>query len=356
MAMNTNYYRLNLCRFLIATYCLLLSQFVAAQTCEGDHLIFSNEKDLNSKVISAAESGDTQAQYLLGMAYLNGKGIERNKEKALSMLEKSAVAGNSEAQYLLGEYYAATGKSDADFQKAIDWYQKSIKQDCMPALMGLGILTATGKGVPKNTDAGIQMVTKAAEAGYSGAQALLGVLMITGDLGVNKDLNSGFNWTKRAADAGDTAAELALANLYFSGIGTQTNTGAAIALLESVYNKHDEQAPMAAYFLGWIYMEDKGVPVDIAKSFQWMIIAANKNASDSVQRLKKLTEQLPKQQLATECSVYMDPLFASNSAKEYQHVNASETVRLLTTQKTFYEVYFPDRRLLGFIPKRCLKK
>lgn len=354
--MNINYYQLNQCIFFVATCCLLLSQLVSAQTCEGDKLVLPNETELIKTVEPAAIAGDAHAQVLMGVAYLRGKGVERNKEKALSMLEKSAATGNSEAQYLLGEYYATTGVSDVDFQKAVDWYQRSLKQKCLPALTGLGILTATGKGVPKNTDAGIQMVTKAAEDGYSGAQLLLGVLMISGDLGVKKDIKSGYNLVKRAADAGDTAAEVVLANLYLAGTIEEPASESAQKILEEVYKKGDDQAPMAAYALGWMYMEGKGVQIDLFKAFHWMVIAANFNASDSVQRLKTLTEKLPKQQLTTGCSVYMDPLFASNGAKEYKHVSASETIILLSTQPTFYEVYFTNQRLVGFIPRQCLQK
>jgi len=357
MPITVNYFQINLCRFLFAACYLLLSQLVVAETCEGDNIVLPDSSLLMKTVEPSATTGDAHAQVLMGVAYLRGKGVELDKSKGLSWLEKSSTAGSSEGQYLLGQYYFQDGKAnDEDLRKAVEYFHKSAAQDCPAGLLSFGMFTATGKGVSKNTTEGLQMITKAADAGYLEAQWWLGTLMLTGELGAVKDPKAGFNWIKQAADAGYSAAGISLANLYFSGIGTQLNREAALTLLKSVYNKHDEQAPMAAYFLGWIYMEGKGVPVDLYEAFHWMVIAASFNASDSLQRLKTLTEKLPKQQLATECSVYMDPLFASNGAKEFRHVSASEKIILLNTQPTFYEVYFVNKSLLGFIPQQCLKK
>ena len=49
-----------------------------------------------------ANSGDAQAMYDLGMAYMNGDGIDNDDAKGVSWLEKAAYKGHSEAQYELG--------------------------------------------------------------------------------------------------------------------------------------------------------------------------------------------------------------------------------------------------------------
>jgi uncharacterized protein len=301
-----------------------------------------------------AEAGDTHAQAQMGAAYLRGKGIAVNRAKSLSWLEKSAAGGDSEGQYLLAEYYAFNGKSKEDFHKAADLFRQSSDQGCLASLFYLGALTAKGSVVPKNTDEGIRMITKAAEGGDALAQVWMGSSLITGD-GMSKNTNAGFNWIKRAADSGDSLGGIALANLYLDGKVTPQNPERARILLESVYAKHDEQALVAAYSLGWMYMEGKGVPVNTVKAFNWMYIAAKAHYSESEQRLITLTEKLPKRKLLTSCSVYMDPLFSTSGAKEYVHVNGGETVAVLTSQTApSPEVYFPERRLLGYIPRQCL--
>ena len=53
----------------------------------------------------AAEQGDPVSQYNLGIMYKDGRGVDKNKEKAIFWLEKASNQGLSEAQYLTGLYY-----------------------------------------------------------------------------------------------------------------------------------------------------------------------------------------------------------------------------------------------------------
>ena len=53
----------------------------------------------------AAEQGNPISQYNLGIMYKDGRGIDKNKEKAIFWLEKAAKKGVIEAQYLTGLYY-----------------------------------------------------------------------------------------------------------------------------------------------------------------------------------------------------------------------------------------------------------
>lgn len=332
--------------------CLAMTGLAAGATCEGDHLAIPDAAGLPA-VQARAIAGDTYAQAKMGAAYLRGKGVKPDTAQALAWLEKSAAGGNSEGQYLLGEYYAVNGKTDGDFHKAAGWLRRSMGQGCLPALFGLGLLTEGGKGVPKNTTKGLHMITAAAKAGYPVAQWWLGAILITGK-GIRKDPQAGFTWIKRAADAGESGAEIFLASLYLTGTGTPPNPARARALLESVYAKRDEQAPAAAYSLGWMYMEGKGVPVNTPKAFEWMIIAAGARVSDSVQRLKTLTAELPKQTLAMDCNVYLDPAFLTDGAKPRAQVKGGENIAVLYRGTAAGEVYFPARGLLGFVPRECL--
>lgn len=332
--------------------CLILTSLVFAETCEGDKLAIPDSTILASIQV-LAEAGDAHAQAQMGAAYLRGKGIVVDREKSLSWLEKSAAGGSSEGQYLLAKYYSFNGRSKEDFQKAAGLFQQSADQGCLASLFYLGALTVKGSVVPQNTDEGIRMITKAAEGGYVLAQVVLGSDLINGN-GMGKDINAGIQWVKRAAESGDSLGEIALANRYLDGKVTPKNLEGARILYESVYAKNDELAPVAAYSLGRMYMEDKDV-VDAAKAFRWMIVAAKANYSDSQQRLKTLIAQLPKQKLVTSCSVYMDSLFSTSGAKEYVHVKIGEAVAVLHAQGASAEVFFPDRQLLGYIPRQCME-
>jgi len=54
---------------------------------------------------AAAEHGHSEAEYLLGMAYLNGRGTLQNYQAALEQFTKAAQKGHLEAEYRLGIFY-----------------------------------------------------------------------------------------------------------------------------------------------------------------------------------------------------------------------------------------------------------
>jgi TPR repeat protein len=339
----------------ILIYTTLLSRLAFAGYCVDDKVVFPDAEALPA-IKSLAMTGDSHSQAIMGEIYFGGKGVQQDTGKGLSWLEKSAVGGDKEGQYVLALYYAKNGKTEADFQKAANLFQKSADQNCPPALFVLGGFTLGGKGVPKNTEMGLEMIRKSADAGYHMAQMAMATMLITGNI-VKKDPIAGFAWAKRAADDNYTPCQLLLASLYLDSIGTIFEPEKARILYETVYWKKDEQSPTAAYGLGLMYMDGKGVQVDIIKAFKWMLVAANakenSNVSDAVQRLKALTEKLPKQKLTNECSIYMDPKFATNGAKEYKHANAGETVAILS-QQNVSTVYFPNMSVVGYIQQKCL--
>lgn len=196
------------------------------------------------------------------------------------------------------------------------------------------------------------MVTTAAKAGDALAQMWLGIALITGD-GLATDPKTGLYWVKRSAEAGYPAVELTLASLYMGAKGIRPDPKRARALLLKIYGAKGESAPVAAYFLGWMYMLGKGIPVDNGKAFKWMLIAANAHVSHAAEMVKKLTERLPRRTLAAACGVYLDPRFATDGAKEAMRLGAGELVALLGRVRQAYEVYVPDR-MVGFVAGACL--
>ena len=53
----------------------------------------------------AAELGSEAAHLMLGLAYYNGEGTEKNEKKALSHLRRAAIGGMLEARYHLGKVH-----------------------------------------------------------------------------------------------------------------------------------------------------------------------------------------------------------------------------------------------------------
>ena len=89
------------------------------------------QKDLAKTVElwrKAAEQGDIEAQYNLGVCYYNGIGVMKDLSKAVELWRKAAEQGDTEAQYNLGVcYYNGIGVIK-DLSKAVDLWRKAAEQ------------------------------------------------------------------------------------------------------------------------------------------------------------------------------------------------------------------------------------
>ncbi|GBC26197.2 kinase-like domain-containing protein [Rhizophagus irregularis DAOM 181602=DAOM 197198] len=75
----------------------------------------------------AAENGNENAQYNLGLCYENGNGVEKNEETAFYWYQKAAAAANrdEEAQYVIISNESDIEKYDV---KAFEWFKKAEKE------------------------------------------------------------------------------------------------------------------------------------------------------------------------------------------------------------------------------------
>ncbi len=78
--------------------------------------VFNSQTEIHS-LQSAAKLGDADAQYRLGLAYLEGRGVKKSENEAYDWLGKAARNGNTEACFTLGLMYADWEESDA----ALHW-------------------------------------------------------------------------------------------------------------------------------------------------------------------------------------------------------------------------------------------
>ena len=76
----------------------------------------------------AAAQGYTQTQHNLGVCYYNGRGVEKDEQKAVEWYQKAAEQGYAQAQKNLGVCYRHGTGIEKDEQKAVEWYQKAADQ------------------------------------------------------------------------------------------------------------------------------------------------------------------------------------------------------------------------------------
>lgn len=107
------------------------------------------KKDFKSAFVhwkSLAEAGYANAQYFLGIMYLNGQGTKKNWTEAGKWFQASAEQGDVGAQYLFGEMNLKGMGLVRDYRKAGTWFQKAAEQGYPDAQFRLGELYANGKG------------------------------------------------------------------------------------------------------------------------------------------------------------------------------------------------------------------
>lgn len=111
----------------------------------------------------AAEQDYPAAQLELGRLYQQGRGVEKNAEEAMRWYHRAILARNTTdpalypsgmAELALGEMYLDGDGVKQDFTEAAKWFQAAIEQDYPPdeVYYELGLLYASGKGVPKDLD------------------------------------------------------------------------------------------------------------------------------------------------------------------------------------------------------------
>lgn len=73
----------------------------------------------------AADAGNADAQYMLGILYMQGRGTEQSVPQAISSFRRAAEQGHADAQYVLGQsYYKGLGVT-ANRTAAKKWLQLS---------------------------------------------------------------------------------------------------------------------------------------------------------------------------------------------------------------------------------------
>jgi TPR repeat protein len=164
----------------------------------------------------AAERGDDEAQYRLGIAYRDGVGVPQDDIEAHVWLSLAAnftrdhaqfygqVAGLlgsqlAKEEFLLGLIYMRCDGVPADRKKALEWLRKAGAQGDSLAQHTVGTAYFTGNGRPQDYGQAVQWWRKAAEQGLAEAQFDLGDIQERDDQGVARDYREAARWYRTAA-------------------------------------------------------------------------------------------------------------------------------------------------------------
>ena len=209
---------------------------------------------------AAAQAGDPKAQVILGFYYEMGhpfpvtdraKALElyrkaaaseypkayyrlamllshENKADAEKQLRKAAELGYADAQFELGRQLAQPGASAGDLKEAIIWLNKAADQIELGALLLLGEMYETGRGVPQDrAKAAIYYDTAASVADdtfdyismFSQARKARFCLDMLRDQGwgIPRTRQEAISLYRNAAEQGNATAQYFLAQIYAFG-------------------------------------------------------------------------------------------------------------------------------------------
>lgn len=236
----------------------------------------------------AGDNGYAEAQVLLGLMYAEGKGVLKDETEAVTWYQKAAEQGHAQAQFNLGACYDYGEGVEKDMVEAVKWYRKAAEQNNVKAEVNLGSCYGSGNGVEKNTVEAVKWLRKAAEQGDAQAQSNLGACYEYGE-GVEKDMGEALKWYRKAAEQNNIQAEVNLGSCYRTGNGVKKNVVEAI----NWFRKAAAQGSAEAHRnLGFYYLNGVGVVQDDIQSCFHYIVASALGDSTTSKLLLPLREKV----------------------------------------------------------------
>lgn len=97
-----------------------------------------------------AESGNPDAQFMVGMSYVNGLGVQRNPQEGSSWLHKAAGANHMNAQAVLGTMYFRGDGVEKDYFVSLQMRKKAAEKGQLNAAYEVAQMATNGQGTERN--------------------------------------------------------------------------------------------------------------------------------------------------------------------------------------------------------------
>lgn len=105
--------------------CSILFMFTCTSIAVAAETATTNFTELEQSALA----GDVNAQALLGYSYLNGIGVEADKEKAIQWYEKAADGGSAKAQLALAEMFWGGNGPNIASNEASRWFKMACESE-----------------------------------------------------------------------------------------------------------------------------------------------------------------------------------------------------------------------------------
>ena len=133
-------------------------------------IVLENEFDIARPDYEiAAELGNANAQYKLGVMYHKGVEYEQDHDTAVKWYMLAAEQGHVRAQYALGQMYNKGSGVPRDYEAAVKWYTRAAERQDAKAQHKLGLMYFNGHGVPQDKKAAQKWWKLSSKQGFAGS-------------------------------------------------------------------------------------------------------------------------------------------------------------------------------------------
>jgi TPR repeat protein len=223
-----------------------------------------------------AASGHPAAELALGKALSQSKD-PKDKAAAAEWFRKAALQGNTDAQWMLGSAYMAGNGVPHDMPQALEWMRKSLADGSADHMATYGMMLGLSGMLTGKENESLDWIRRSADAGSTKGMAMMGMFQLSGRFGVSKDPAAAEQWFLKAANKGDADAQMMLGSMYIENMFGHTDVAAGVRWLRQAAQQGQVSAQgTLGYFL---VSGDKGVPKNPVEGVQWANKAVSKNDS-----------------------------------------------------------------------------
>lgn len=131
---------------LVVVGCLYLIYDIVKLAGQNDNqkMAAQGNKQLFLNCLEAAEDGDIDSQFSVGVMYYYGKGINQDYEQAAMWFRQAAEHNSADAQFALGGVYLHGEGVEQDYNQAAYWFQQAANQGHDLAIERLEELAKSG--------------------------------------------------------------------------------------------------------------------------------------------------------------------------------------------------------------------
>ena len=193
---------------------------------------------------------------------IDTKGLDRNLEYDFAQWKKAAEEGDADGLYYMGVYYGTGDIVSHDYQKSVDYFEKAAEKGHLDAVFQLGVYHMFGFGVKKDIHKALEFFELAAKEEHAEAAAWAGQIYESGTNGMKVNHKKAFDLYMIAARQDNEEAIWYVIQGYLLGQGVKQNYDEALGWLEIA--RYLEYYNISVLFGIWLFNQGDEKSLDMA--------------------------------------------------------------------------------------------